>query len=145
LARSNSERAITASAAGEDPWPRFFGCVDESHCRQCDRHASESNARQGPPAADCRDRASLFDRAKGFRHKVTRTPSTRARSGHHKHCGISADTLACYVLAAQPRRQSWNEKAAAAPDDSADDMLGARCRRGEGAPCAGINFIGPRR
>src|SRR5260370_27069389 len=79
---------------------------------------------------------ALFERAKGFSHKVSRTTLYQGKERTITNTvSYPPDTQACMFWLRNRQRQYWQAKAEATPEGLRRHGGAARCRRGEHAPC----------
>jgi hypothetical protein len=117
----------------------FFGVTRRTIDNWIANHSNFAKAvHEGRAFADAVIARSLFDRAKGFSHEVTRTVlyqgEERTITNTVKYL---PDTQACMFWLRNRQRQMWSEKAAVAPDGEADivallDAAGESVRNGNG-------------
>ena len=117
----------------------FFGVTRRTIDNWIATHPAFAHAiEQGRAVADAEIARSLFSRAKGFSHKVTRTTLYQGEERTITNTvAYPPDTPACMFWLRNRQRQLWNLKAEAAPGPEDDfvtalDAAGERMRHADG-------------
>jgi len=117
----------------------FFGVTRRTIDNWIATHPDFAKAvHDGRAVADAIIARSLFSRAKGFKHEVTRITLYQGEERKVTNTvEYPPDTQACMFWLRNRRRQSWSEKAGNEPEGGAPDMVALLDAAGESARNAG--------